>query len=216
MLNLDCCAQLHTLEGLQHCPQLELLQLHSCTGLLMGVPPLSGSIHVRLRALHLGGTYIKHLAPLAGCPLMHLNIDRCPAVLVEAVHHFPTLTRLHGMRIKGWMHLEPFRALQSLERLDVRLSDTLSDLGALADCTALRHLCVLGCTKVSHLDALAGCERLTSLDLTDLTRLTIRRRHRLPSSPGQAQALRGHEARSLTAFAEAARPVRCSIPQGVG
>ena len=102
---------------------------------------------------------------------MHLNINHCSAAIVETVRHFPTLTRLHGMSIDGQTHLEPFRALRSLERLDVRLSDALADLGALADCTALRHLCVLRCLKVSHIEALAGCDRLTSLDLSHLPRL---------------------------------------------
>ena len=170
VLNLDCCVHLRTLEGLQHCPQLERLELQSCVG-LVAVPPLSGSIHVRLRALQLGGTHIGDLAPLAGCPLMHLNIDRCSAALMETVHHFQTLKRLHGMSVDSRTDLEPLRALRSLERLDVRLSETLADLGALADCTALRHLCVMGCRAVSHVDALAGCVRLTSLDLSYLTRL---------------------------------------------
>jgi len=169
-LNLDCCVHLRTLEGLQHCAQLECLQLHSCFG-LMGVTPLSGSIHVGLCALALGGTHIEDLTPLSGCPLMHLNIDQCSAAIVETVRHFPTLTRLHGMRVGGRTHLEPFCALRSLERLDFGRSETLSDLGALAGCTALRHLCVIGCTKLSQVDALAGCERLTSLNLSSLKRL---------------------------------------------
>jgi len=67
--------------------------------------------------------------------------------------------------------LEALRALRSLERLDLRLNGTLADLGPLADCTALRHLCVLNCPKVAHVDALAGCEGLTSLDLSGLYRL---------------------------------------------
>jgi len=101
---------------------------------------------------------------------MHLNIDHCSAALVETVRHFPTLTRLHGMMLDG-RTLEALRALRSLERLDLRLNGTLADLGPLADCTALRHLCVLNCPKVAHVDALASCEGLTSLDLSGLYRL---------------------------------------------
>ena len=41
-LNLDRCVHLRTLEGLQHCPQLDCLQLHYCCG-LDGVAPLSGT-----------------------------------------------------------------------------------------------------------------------------------------------------------------------------
>jgi len=67
VLNLDCCVHLRTLEGLQHCPQLEQLQLQSCTG-LVDVSPLSGSLHVRLNALQVGRTAIEDLAPLTGCP----------------------------------------------------------------------------------------------------------------------------------------------------
>ena len=170
VLNLNECSHLRTLDGLQHCPQLECLQLHRCRALL-GVAPLSGSIHVRLCALVLGGTPIDDLTPIAGCPLMHLNIDQCHAAIVETVHHFPSLTRLHGVSVNGQTHLEPFRALRNLERLDLRLSETLADVGGLADCTALRHLCLYACPNVSHVDALAGCERLLSLDLSHLPRL---------------------------------------------
>ena len=213
VLNLNECSHLRTLDGLQHCPQLECLQLHRCRALL-GVAPLSGSIHVRLCALVLGGTPIDDLTPIAGCPLMHLNIDQCHAAIVETVHHFPSLTRLHGVSVNGQTHLEPFRALRNLERLDLRLSETLADVGGLADCTAL------GCAAAPvplRMPQRLACRRPRWLRAASLpgseppAPATICRRTRLPTSPGQRQALAGREARPLSAWpmpiAEAARPV---------
>ena len=103
-----------------------------------------------------GAKAAKNMAVFARCPrLQTLHFNERQVLELSPIAVCTGLTRVTGICVGG--NLAPFAALTHLEHLDCRYSAELSDISALAACTALKYLNFSGPSAVKRLPPLPAC-----------------------------------------------------------
>jgi len=204
-LTLENCRQLTTLNGLEHCTQLQSLDLSGCVRITLDGLAEALKDTSKLQSLDLSFCYgLSSLDGLAEAlkdtPKLHsLNLSSCRGStsldgLAEALKDKPQLQSLNLSDCNGLTSLDGLAEalkdkpqLQSLDLSDCNRLTSLDGLAeALKDTPKLQWLDLSGCNALTMLDGLAGALRdntqLQSLDLSDCNELT--------SLDGLAEALK--------------------------
>lgn len=149
--------------------KLPLKKLRGLTKLDLSENPLFSNLSIlsaasgRLTSLHVDGTAVKDLTPLARFQSLDVfSADRCRIDSLAGVEGLPI--RKLSVNHNSLRDLAPLSQLEKLQSFKAE-SNTLSDLSPLAACEGLTEL-LLARNQVTDLSPLSQLEKLTTLDVS--------------------------------------------------
>lgn len=157
----SCIFPVEELTYLSHCPNLEKLNLQSCS--LSTISGLEAA--ATLRQLDLSGNTIRNLSPLVGITSLEtLNLAHNAVSDLDALSSLTNLTEL-DLSYNDLLLITPLSALSQLQIL--RLGH--NEIQSLSPITSLTELVTLECgsNQVVSLSPLSGCSNLRTLDVSE-------------------------------------------------